>query len=266
MRNKILFPFFILVLLLGGSISSQDDLSAQEIVDRSFQTTKLAGSETLSTMTIIDSRGRERIRQLASVTKLTDNGETEKRLIRFLSPPDVKGTGLLTFDYENKDDDMWLFMPALRKTRRIVSSEKAKNFMGSEFAYADMSPPILEEFLYRILGEENVNGTLCWQIEMTPVDDDIADENGFSKRITFIGQKDFVLRKAVYYDLDGELHKELTVHEIKEVDTTNHRYRPVFMTMVNLQNGRRSVVKFEKILFNPDVKDEYFTTRYLERF
>jgi len=266
MRNKILFPFFILVLMGGGPISSQDDLSAQEIVDRSFQATKLAGSESRSTMTIIDSRGRERVREIASVTKLTDSGETEKRLIRFLAPSDVKGTGLLTFDYEYKDDDMWLFMPALRKTRRIVSSEKAKNFMGSEFAYADMSPPILEEFLYEIQGEENVEGTLCWQIEMIPVDDDVADENGFSKRITFIGQKDFVLRKAVYYDLDGELHKELQVHEIKEVDTVNHRYRPVHMSMMNQQNGRRSVLKIAEIVFNPDVKDEYFTTRYLERF
>lgn len=266
MRNKILLPFIMLVLLMGGSISSQDNLSAQEIVDRSFKATKLAGSESRSTMTIIDSRGRERIRQIASVTQLSDNGETEKRLIRFLAPSDVKGTGLLTFDYENKDDDMWLFMPALRKTRRIVSSEKAKNFMGSEFAYADMSPPILAEFSYKILGEEDVAGTLCWQIEMIPVDDDIADENGFSKRITFIGQEDFVLRRAVYYDLDGELHKELTVHEIKEVDTANHRYRPIHMTMVNLQNERRSVLKIDEILFNPDVKDEFFTTRYLERF
>ncbi len=77
-------------------------------------------------MIIIDKKGRERVRDTAQITKLYNKGETEKKLIRFLSPADVKGTGFLTFDYEDKDDDMWLYMPALRKVRRIVSSEKIK--------------------------------------------------------------------------------------------------------------------------------------------
>jgi hypothetical protein len=247
----------IMTIMVFGTLESQEDLGAKQIVDKSFQTTKLAGSEMLSTMTIIDNRGRERVRKIATVSKLYDNGETEKRLIRFLSPADVKGTGLLTYDYENKDDDMWLFMPALRKTRRIVSTEKAKNFMGSEFTYADMTPPILDNFTYEILGEEDVDGILCWKIEMIPVDDDITDENGFSKRISFIAKQDYVIRKAIYYDLDGELHKELAVENVKEIDTKNHKYRPMRMVMVNRQNGRKSVL---------DVKDEFFTTRYLERY
>ena len=244
----------------------QDPMSAREIVDRSFKVTKLAGAEMLSTMTIIDGRGRERIRELASVSKLYDDGATEKRLIRFLAPADVKGTGLLTFDYEDRDDDMWLFMPALRKTRRIVSSEKSKNFMGSEFTYADMTPPVLEEFTYTLLGEKERAGVACWEIEMVPVDEDVADENGFSKRITCIGKQDFVLRHALYYDLDGELQKELEVLEIQEVDPDLHRFRPVHMVMTNLLNDRRSVLKVDKIVFSPDVKDEFFSTRYLERY
>ena len=262
---KILFSCVMVIFILG-TLESQENFDAKQIVDRSFQSTKLAGSEMLSTMTIIDSRGRERIRKIATVSKLYDNGETEKRLIRFLSPADVKGTGLLTFDYETKDDDMWLFMPALRKTRRIVSTEKAKNFMGSEFTYADMTPPILDNFTYEILGEEDVSGTSCWKIQMMPFDEDVADENGFSKRITFIAKQDYVIRKAIYYDLDGELHKELAVENVKEIDTENHKYRPMRMVMVNEQNGRKSVLNVDEIQFNPDVQDEFFTTRYLERY
>jgi outer membrane lipoprotein-sorting protein len=255
-----------MVLAFIGILETQENLSAKQIVDKSFQATKLAGAEMLSTMTIIDNRGRERVRKIATVSKLFDNGETEKRLIRFLSPADVKGTGLLTFDYENKDDDMWLFMPALRKTRRIVSTEKAKNFMGSEFTYADMTPPILDNFVYELLGDEDVAGTMCWKIEMIPADDDVADENGFSKRISFIAKQDYVIRKAIYYDLDGELHKELSVESVTEVDTQNHKYRPTRMVMVNNQNGRKSVLNVDEIQFNPEVKDDFFTTRYLERY
>jgi len=258
--------FILGILLLSSTVEPQESLTAKQIVDRSFKATKLIGSEALSTMTIIDGKGRERVRKIASVTKLYDNGESEKRLIRFLSPADVKGTGLLTYDYEKKDDDMWLFMPALRKTRRIVSTEKAKNFMGSEFTYADMTPPILDDFTYEKLGEEDVAGTPCWKIEMIPVDSDVADENGFSKRISFIGKQDFVIRKTIYYDLGGEFHKELTVEDIKEVDTTNHKYRPMHMIMVNKQNGRKSILMVDEIQFNPNVNDDFFTTRYLERY
>jgi hypothetical protein len=264
-KYKILMVIFCLLIVSVG-LEPQENLSAKQIVDRSFQATKLAGSEMLSTMTIIDSRGRERVRKIASVSKLFDNGETEKRLIRFLSPADVKGTGLLTFDYENKDDDMWLFMPALRKTRRIVSTEKAKNFMGSEFTYADMTPPILDNFTYELQGEEEVAGTKCWNIVMIPINEDVADENGFSKRISFIAQQDYVIRKAIYHDLDGELHKELAVENVREIDPQHHKYRPTRMVMVNLQNGRKSVLNVDEIQFNPDVKDEFFTTRYLERY
>lgn len=265
--NKTKFlAVFLTVLFIGSGLAAQEALTAKQIMDKAFDVTKLAGSEAVSTMTIIDSKGRERVREIAMVTKLFDNGETEKRLLRFLSPADVKGTGLLLFDYEQKDDDMWLFLPALRKTRRIVSTERAKSFMGSEFSYADMAPPILDEFTYKILSEKEVDSTLCWEIEMDPVNEDVADENGFSRRIAYIGKQDFVIRRAVYYDLDGELHKELSVLEIKEVDTVNHKYRPMHMVMVNKQDDRRSILRINQIQFNPDVKDDYFTTRYLERY
>jgi len=266
MKKCIAFTTVVILILVFSGLGAQENLSAREIVDRAFKATKLAGSESISTMTIIDGKGRERVREIAAVTKLYDDGETEKRLIRFLSPADVKGTGLLTYDYETKDDDMWLFMPALRKTRRIVSSEKAKNFMGSEFSYADMSPPVLDDFNYTMIGDSEAEGVSCWEIEVIPVDDDVADENGFSKRVVHIEKKTFIIRGAVYYDLDGELHKELSVKEIREMDPENHKYRLIHMIMVNKQNERQSILKVNKIKFNPDVKDEYFTTRYLERF
>jgi outer membrane lipoprotein-sorting protein len=261
---KISAIIFAAIFVCSGLIAGEN-LTAKQITEKSFEATKLSGSELVSTMTIIDNRGRERVRKIAQVTKLYNNGDTEKKLLRFLSPPDVKGIGLLTFDYKEKDDDMWLYMPALRKTRRIISSEKAKSFMGSEFSYADITPPTLDDFTYNTLGEEYFNNTDCWKIEMVPLNEDISDKNGFSKKISCIGKKDFVIRKAVYYDLDGELLKELEVKAIKELDTKHHKYRPTHMVMVNKQNNRKSILKVDKIQFNPDVKDEFFTTRYLER-
>jgi len=258
----------LLVALIGAWVSrssADSQLSAREIVDRSYEATRLAGSEAVSTMTIVDEKGREKVRKTAQVTKLYDNGDTEKKLVRFLSPAEVKGTGLLTYDYKDKDDDMWLYLPALRKTRRIVSSQKAKSFMGSEFSYADITPPTLNDFDFKKLGEEKVGDTPCYVIEIVPKTDDVADENGYSKKISYIGKEDFVVRKALYYDLDGELWKEFSVKEVREVDPKHHKFRPVHLVMENKQNGRKSILVVNKVRLEPNVKDEYFTTRYLER-
>jgi hypothetical protein len=102
--------------------------------------------EAISTLRIYDARGRERVRQTSMASRLFESGSTEKRIIRFLSPAEVKGTGMLIYDYDDRNDDMWIYMPALRKTRRIISNEKRKSFMGSEFSNADMSAPNLEDF------------------------------------------------------------------------------------------------------------------------
>ena len=97
--HKILFLMMMTILIfIAGTVQGEDALSAREIADRSIETGKISGMEAVSTMTIIDSKGRERIRKIAQVTKLYDQGDTEKKLVRFLSPADVKGTGLLTFD------------------------------------------------------------------------------------------------------------------------------------------------------------------------
>jgi outer membrane lipoprotein-sorting protein len=253
------------LVALPALACAQTEWTAYQIANRAQEAIRVKGVMAVSIMRIVDEKGRERVRRIKQVTKLYDNGETEKRLIRFLAPADVKGVGLLTYDYKDQDDDLWLYMPALRKTRRIVSSEKSKNFMGSEFTYADMTPPALNDFTFNKLAEETVNGVLCYTIEWLPNDEEIAEENGFSRRIAYVGREDFVIRKSVYYDLDGELHKELTVHAIKELDTVNHKYRAVKLEMVNLQNNRKSYLENESLEFNSDIDDDYFTTRYLER-
>jgi len=252
-------------LIIIYPIEAESKSTGKEIIQKSQDVSQLKGMEAISEMTIIDKKGRSRIRKIAQISKLYDNGNLEKKLVRFLAPADIKGTGLLTFDYKNKDDDIWLFMPALRKSRRIVSSEKAKNFMGSEFSYADMTPPNLEDFNFQNLGTEEVEGVICHKIKMTPKKEDIADENGFSQKIPFIDVKIFVIRKAVYHDLSGELHKILMVKEVKEIDKENHKYRPTHLIMENKQNGRKSILKMNQIKYSPKLEDKYFTVRYLEK-
>ena len=260
-KQLIILTSFLVISLIANA----QQFTAREIVTKAVTAVQLEGSESISTLTIIDKKGRKRLRKMTQASKIYNNGDVEKRIIKFLEPADVLGTGLLTFDYKNKNDDMWLYMPALRKTRRIVSSEKSKSFMGSEFSYSDLTPPKMDDFSFKLLPDEEIDGVDCYKIEMLPNNDLIADENGFSKKLSWFGKNDLVIRKSVYYNLYGELEKVLLSKDIKELDKTNRRFRPMEMIMENILNNRKSIMKMDQIIFNPNVKDEYFETSYLEK-
>lgn len=240
-------------------------LSPRDIMERVTVTRKLDGSESTIKMTILDEKGQKREREIASATKLYDGGKTEKRVFRFLSPADVQGTGILIFDYESRADDMWIYLPALRKTRRILSSQGAQSFMGSEFTYADINIPALDDFSYTLVKEEPCGGDTCWVIDVLPKNNEVAKSDGYAKQTYWISQGKFVAVRALFYAQDGKLLKEASYGDIKLLDAKNKRYRAMHMEMINKQNGRRSVFEFTKMTFAPNTKDEYFTPTYIER-
>ena len=251
--------------LLSGPSSAQAAPNAREIMDKVATTRKLDGSEAVIKMTIFNEKGQARERKITMASKLYDGGKTEKRIYRFLSPADVQGTGVLVFDHDSAADDVWIYLPALRKTRRIVSSQRSQSFMGSEFSYGDLNIPALDDYEYKVLKEEAIDGEQCWVIDVMPKSKDVAEAEGYSKKTYWISKQKHSLRKGVFYDLKGKLLKELIAKDIKLLDPKKKRYRAMRMEMVNKQNGRRSVFESEKMTVAPDTKDEYFTTRYLER-
>jgi hypothetical protein len=251
--------------LIATVAAAQAGPSARDIMSKVALTRKLAGSEAVVTMTITNDQGQTRERTLSMATKLYDDGKTEKRIYRFQSPADVKGTGVLVFDYESEADDVWIFLPALRKTRRIVSSQRAQSFMGSEFSYGDLNVPALDDYAYTLRGEEAQAGEPCWRIDVEPKSKDIAASEGYARKTYWISKAKHVLRRALYYDLEGKLMKELKTDQVELLDPKNQRYRPLRMEMINQQNGRRSLFVSSKIAFSPEANDEYFTPRYLER-
>jgi len=266
-RNQWVRVLVVIVAaaLLPHVLAAQAGPSAREIMDEVALARKLDGSEAVLSMSIVNDKGQTRERRLSMATKLYDGGKTEKRIYRFLAPADVKGTGVLVFDYETDADDIWIYLPALRKTRRIVSSQRSQSFMGSEFSYADLNVPALDDYSYTLVKEEPFGGEPCWVIEVLPKAKAIADGEGYSKKTYWISKAKHVLRRGLYYDLEGKLLKELKSDDIQLLDPKNNRYRPMRMEMSNKQNGRRSVFASEKVAFTPNANDDYFTPRYLER-
>jgi outer membrane lipoprotein-sorting protein len=260
--------FAMLALLLSGRAQAEKGpggTSAREIMDRVTTTRKLDGSEAVIKMTVLGENGQAREREISMATKLYDGGKTEKRIYRFLSPADVQGTGILVYDYEAKPDDVWIYLPALRKTRRVVSTQRSQSFMGSEFSYGDLNIPSLDDFDYTLVKEEASGGEPCYVIDLTPKTKEIADAEGYSKKTYWVSKAKMAVVRGLYYDKDGKLLKELIAQDIKLLDPKNKRYRAMHMEMVNKQNGRKSVFETKKVSFTPSTKDDYFTTAYLER-
>jgi outer membrane lipoprotein-sorting protein len=210
---------------------------------------------------IFDAKGRERIRQITTASKKF--GEINKTIMKFTAPADVKGTAILIYDYTNKDDDMWIYMPALRKTRRIISSEKGKSFMSSEFTNADMSKPNMNDFNYKILSSETYKGHSCWKIKNACKDEDIEDENGYSKKIVWIEKETYLCHKIEFYDLSGELHKIQSIEQYEK--QSNGKYFAFYMKMENTQNGRESIMTINKFQIGSTLTESTFTPAMLEK-
>ncbi len=259
---KTINILIILLAIMAFPALGQGD-AAREIMQKSIDVSRVKGIETITELRIMDAKGHERDRKIAMASRR--EGDMDKRIIKFLEPADVKGTGLLIFDYSGKDDEMWLYMPAIRKTRKIVSSEKGKNFMGSEFSNADMAAPNLDDFTLESKGEAEADGTTCYKILMVPKSDKIAREYGFSKKMVWIGKKDYVMRRAEYFDQDGTLQKVLTATDVQPVDPQHTKYLAREMTIVNKENGRSSSFKMTRVQYNPDIDPNIFTLSYLER-
>jgi outer membrane lipoprotein-sorting protein len=209
---------------------------------------------------ITEKNGSIRNRTLSMTSKSYEGG-LEKRLIRFLEPADVRGTAMLIIDNRDIPDEMWIYLPALKKTRRIVTSEKGKNFMSSEFSNADMSSPALSDFSFKYINTDRSGDQ--WVIESIPASDDKADEYGFSRRISYIDKDSYQTKKMEFYGFDNHLFKVIEIRDV--ILLRDGKYMIRDMAASNLLNGRKSEIVFSYLSEGTDIDDSVFTLRNLER-
>ena len=240
-------------------------LTAIEIMDKNFVVGKYADSTSDTTMTLTNKSGQQRVRKTFGTSKLDTNGIDNKRMTRFLEPTDVKGTVSLLVEHSDKDDDIWIYLPSVKKVRRLISSNKKDSFVGTDFSYGDVIGHKVKEWNHTIVKEEDVDGKPCYVIESTPKDATVKTNTGYSKRIGWIQKDNFVTVKAVAYDEAGELLKEAKYSHWKEVDTVKHKWQAGILEAKNLQTGHSTVITIDQFKVNNGVKDDFFTTRYMEQ-
>ena len=256
-----------LMLLLGCTALTRPALagpSVTEIMQKNLLATKVLDSTTRSTFRLINAAGQQRIRETDGQTKLIAGTTDNRRLVSFLSPADVRGTKTLLIEHSAADDDMWIYLPAMKKVRRLVASNKKDSFVGTDFSYGDVIGYKVEEWNHNLVREENVAGRDCYVIESTPRTPQIAANTGYSKRISWIDKTSYVALRGELFDHSGELLKRTSAQDVELVDPKNNRYQPMKLASENVQTGHKTIIEFTNFRANVGVGDDLFAARSLE--
>ncbi len=217
-------------------------------------------TDSSATMTMIlrDAYGKTSTREMRSKSlEVADDGD--KGLIIFDEPKDVRGTALLTFSHTTGDDDQWLYLPALKRVKRISSRNKTGPFMSSEFAYEDLGSQEVEKYTYTYIRDELYEAQPCFVIDRVPVD----EKSGYSRQRAWIDQAEYRVLKVEYYDRKQTLLKTLTLHDYKQY--ANKHWRAGRLEMKNHQTDKHTTLSFAEYRFKQGMDDSDFNQSALKR-
>lgn len=249
-------------VLLAAPAWAQAD--ANELMRRNFYATKVSGFTGDITLTLIDPRGEQRVRKMSIRSALKDNGIDSAVMTRFVQPADIKGTGFLQSENSAADDDIWVYLPALGKTRRLASNNKRDSFFGTDFAYGDILLPPVEKYQHTLLRTEKVDGVDCSVIESRPVDDRTRNDSGYGRKLTWVDSSSFLERKVEYYDTRDVLLKTQITSEVREVEPEKQRWLALQRQMTNHQTGHQTLYRIDQYQVDSKVRDRGFSVRDLE--
>ena len=250
---KILFTLF---LLLSTQVFADDrGLEIAQEADRRDSGWQNAMAD--MKMILADRKGRTTSREMR-MKMLEVPGDGDKSMSIFDSPRDVKGTAMLTFSHKLEADDQWLYLPALKRVKRISSRNKSGPFMGSEFAYEDLGSQEVEKYQHNYLGEETVDGIKAYKNERIPQ----YKYTGYTKQLVWIDAQRYIPLKIEYYDRKKSLLKTLTFKNYQQ--HLDQYWRAEQMNMVNHQNGKKTQLIWDNYRFQTGLKDSDFKSSKLK--
>ena len=265
--KSALYSCCILFMFPASSLAAE--YSAEEVMRRVDE--REAGDSSVSdiTLVLIDRRERQRIRNLKLYSK--NYGEDTKTLSLFESPADIRGTAYLNFDWNDslRDDDSWLYLPALQRVKRLANSDTSDSFLGSDFTYADINGFEIDWYDYSFVNEsEMIDGEDCWVIEMIAKSEfkDRAEEaTGYSKMQSWVSKEKFIQLRGQFWELRGNRIKFFTASEVELVEDIWTVRRLQAITTRNDRQEHASILQIKSIDYNVDVADELLTTQAMQR-
>jgi outer membrane lipoprotein-sorting protein len=242
---------------------AQEKLTAAEIVDRAQAAFYSPGADMKArvVMDLINADGKKRTRVLSMLRKNIPGGREQRYFLYFHEPGDVRRTAFLVWKYPEKDDDRWIFIPAVNMTRRIAARDSRSSFVGSDFSYEDISGRDLAADSHTVLREEKLSDATCYVVQSTPKA--AAD---FSRKLSWIDKTSWLPLNEEYYDAQNQLARVFTADRIEAISAGGKTYPTVVKrTMKNVQSGHRTEVVFESVAYDVGIPLDIFTERSLQQ-
>ena len=219
-----------------------------------------------ATMTLVDKKDRKRVRKLKLFSK--EFSDVDKSISFFVSPTDVKDTSFLSYDWndEGKEDDSWLYLPAMQRVNRTAAGDKSNSWMGSDFTFSDVEGAEVNEYTYKILSESDpVDGHDCWKIEALPKSKAIVKKTGYLKTINWVRKDAFLVVRGINYVKKGKRVKYYSTKDIKKIDGIWTIGTIQMVTTKNKKVQHSSIFSLENVSYNDDVADSMFEVETMQR-
>lgn len=257
LRNVITLTL-LAAAIFSISLYSQEELTGKKIIENVYYRPTGEDATSNLTMTLMNSRGDERVREIKQFSK--DYGKEEKSIMFFISPADVRNTSFMNWSYdeEGRDDDQWIYLPALKKVKRISSDSKSDYFMGSDFTYDDLGDRHPSEDTHELIREEKIDGEDCYVVESIPKEEDYM----YSKTVTWVSKDKWIGLNKEFYDEDGDHLKNLTVENYGKIDGF---WTILHSEMHNIQKDHKTIMKLKDVKLNTGIDDNMFTERMMKR-
>ena len=258
MSNKLIafLVFFFFPALLLANDEVQEGLRIMTEVDR--RDSGWVDYTVDLTMILSNARGETTEREIQMKSKETEE-DGDRTLMVFDTPPDVRGTGLLTYTHFIGEDDQWLYLPALKRIKRIASKNKSGPFMGSEFAYEDLSSQEVSKYSYRYLKDEIMHGEEHFIVERYPLD----QNSGYTRQVAWVDKEHYRFQKIQFFDRKNKHLKTLDFYDYRIYD--NRIWRANSMIMENHVNKKSTRLVWNNYQFNRGMREQDFNKNALKR-
>ncbi len=240
--------------------SGGERITAYEIMEKTNDSLIAGDIIADITMTLENAKGNTRVRELSIISKEKEG--LNRSVLHFTSPADIEGTGFLMIETDDGSSDMWLYLPELGKSRKIVSSGKNDSFMGSDISYSDMEGRPLEKYTFFRFADETVGGESCYVIEARAVDSSVIEDTGYSRTLYFISKEKLIPLKGWMFAPDGTLLKQMVIGEVKLIDLS---WIPSSIEVKHVVEDHTTRMELKNIELNSDPDEAYFTQQYLKR-
>ncbi len=260
-----LLQILLICLLFIIPTNSYGKLTGRQIMEKQKKLHKVKTEYGEEVMLLVETRnGNKEQREVKRYIK-DMGGDLNRYLVIFLKPADIRKTALLTHENKSRDDDQWLYMPAIKRMQRIATSSKKSYFMGTDFTYEDMEPEDIKNFKYKILRSEKIKSDKknknCYVIETRPANKKKARSSGYSKRILWIEKKHFTTLKVEFYDRRNRLIKTQKSLEFEKISGTVYRPRKILMN--NIKKKHKTLTLIKKRVINKKINNSVFTERFI---